>query len=122
MARLNGRRILIAEDEGLIALQLEDILHELQCCVIGPVSRVGEVRERIEAETCDGALLDVNLRGEQIFDVLPLFEERGIPYIVTSGYDALSMFPPRYAQVRRVVKPFDEHMLRRLCLETFGVG
>src|SRR5262245_36651227 len=87
MKALQGRRILIAEDESLIALQMEGVLGDLGCEVVGPVSRVEDVHGHIETSSLDGALLDVNLRGQQIFGVLPKIIEHRIPLIITSGYD-----------------------------------
>jgi DNA-binding NtrC family response regulator len=120
MKALAGRRILIAEDEALIALELEGVLQELGCEVVGPVSRVEEVRGCIEASNLDGALLDVNLRGEQIFGVLPEAIERGVPLIITSGYADATMFPESFRTVPRIAKPFDPAALRRLCVAVFA--
>jgi CheY-like chemotaxis protein len=116
---LQGFRILIAEDEGLVALQLEDIVRGLGCEVVGPVSRLDELTAAIEAKNFDGALLDVNLRGEHVFEILPRLEQLDIPFIITSGYDAKSLFPLQYRDVPRLAKPFDEAGLRQICLQIF---
>jgi len=120
MTMITGQRILIAEDEGLIALQVEELLLELGCIVVGPVSRVQDVIERLDNEQVDGAILDVNLRGGTIFSVLPSVIKLGLPFIISSGYEAESLFPPQFRSLPRVAKPFDEAELRRLCLATFG--
>lgn len=113
-------RILVAEDESLIAMQLEDVLRELGFDVVGPVSTVKDVAACIEAEKdLVGALLDVNLRGEAVLSVLPRLKDRALPFIITSGYDAASLFPPEFRNVPRVVKPFDEDELKRLCVALF---
>jgi DNA-binding NtrC family response regulator len=122
MRSLAGRRILIAEDEILIALQLETILQELGCQIVGPVTRVDDVRRCLEARSFDGALVDVNLRGEQIFGVLPALIEVGVPFVITSGYDDATLFPPQFRAMPRIAKPFDEAALRRLCLTVFANG
>lgn len=114
------RRILIAEDEGLIALQLEQILATLDFTVVGPVSAVKDVLAALDTDAFDGALLDVNLRGHSIFPVLPRLTERNKPFIITSGYHAQSLFPPAYRDVPRASKPVDEGLLRELCLTTFA--
>ena len=113
---------MIAEDEILIALQLETILQELGCQIVGPVTRVDEVRACLEARSFDGALLDVNLRGEQIFGVLPALIELGVPFVITSGYDDATLFPPPFRAAPRIAKPVDEAALRRLCLAIFANG
>lgn len=118
--KVAARRILVAEDEALIAMQLEDLLIELGYELVGPVSTVKGVAACIDQHSFDGALLDVNLRGEPVLCVLPRLLSLGIPFIITSGYDAGSLFPPHLRAMPRVAKPFDEDMLRKLCTATFG--
>ncbi|CCD93431.1 putative response regulator receiver (CheY-like protein) [Bradyrhizobium sp. ORS 375] len=112
-------RILVAEDEGLIALELETVLQGFGCEVIGPVSRVAEVLREAERGNLDGALLDVNLRGEQIFAVLPQLIALGLTIVITSGYDDATLFPPEFRNLPRLAKPFDERALRAMCEATF---
>jgi len=120
MTSLAGKRILVAEDEGLVALLIEEVLNDLKCQVVGPVSRLAELEARVEAGQFDGALLDVNLRGEHIFGVLPKLQRLGVPLIITSGYDAKTLFPPEFRDLPRIAKPFDEAALRQLCLKLFA--
>lgn len=120
MVDMSRGRILVAEDESLIAMQLEDVLRDLGFDVVGPVSTVKDVVSCVEAEELGGALLDVNLRGEAVLGVLPRLKDRDLPFIITSGYDAASLFPPEFQDVPRVAKPFDEDELRRLCVKMFA--
>jgi CheY-like chemotaxis protein len=120
MASLTGLRILIAEDESLIALELEQVLGDLGCKVVGPVSRVADVVQQAQAGQLDGALLDINLRGEQIFAVLPQLVASGLPLIISSGYDDAASFPEEFRTLPRIAKPFDNAALRQLCLTVFG--
>ena len=117
---LAGQRILIAEDESLIALELEAILEGFGCTVVGPVSRVDEVLHYGLRGGCDGALLDVNLRGKQIFDILPKLQALGLPFIITSGYDDVTLFPVLFRNLPRIAKPVSETELRRACEHVFG--
>ncbi|CCE08311.1 putative response regulator receiver (CheY-like protein) [Bradyrhizobium sp. STM 3843] len=117
---LAGLRILVAEDEGLIALELETILQDFGCEVVGPVSRVDDVLREAQRGGLDGALLDVNLRGEQIFDILPQLVEQKLKLVITSGYDDATLFPPAFRSLPRLAKPFNEQALRRICEETFS--
>lgn len=119
---LAGLRVLLAEDEGLIALELETILQDFGCEVVGPVSRVSEVLREVERGGLDGALLDVNLRGEQIFSVLPRLIEHRLKIVITSGYDDATLFPPEFRALPRLAKPFDERALRRICEQTFTIA
>jgi DNA-binding NtrC family response regulator len=117
---LAGRRILLAEDEGLIALELERMLADFGCEVVGPVARVEAVFEKAERGGLDGALLDVNLRGRQIFEILPKLQSLGLRLIITSGYDDVTLFPPPFRMVPRISKPFDERELRGICERVFA--
>jgi AmiR/NasT family two-component response regulator len=116
---LAGLRILVAEDESLIALDLETMLRGFGCQVIGPVARVDEVISQARAGGLDGALLDVNLRGRQIFEALPEMLTLGLRIVLTSGYDDGTLFPEPFRILPRLSKPFDERSLRRACEAIF---
>ncbi len=117
---LAGRRILLAEDEGLIALELERMLLDFGCDVAGPIATVEGVLENAEHGGFDGALLDVNLRGRQVFEILPKLRTLGLRLILTSGYDDVTLFPPPFRTVPRIPKPFDQRELRRICEKVFA--
>jgi len=117
---LAGLRILVAEDEGLIALELERILGDFGCEVVGPLAGVDEVLQNAAAGRFDGALLDVNLRGRQIFEILPQLQKLGLKLIISSGYSDASLFPAAYRALPRIAKPFDERQLRRVCEDVFA--
>jgi DNA-binding NtrC family response regulator len=117
---LAGRRILLAEDEALIALELERMLVDFGCDVVGPVSSVEGVLENVERGGFHGAVLDVNLRGRQIFEILPKLQRLGLRLIITSGYNDVTLFPPPFRAVPRIPKPFDERELKRICERVFA--
>ena len=117
---LANRRILLAEDEGLIALDVEAMLQGFGCEVVGPLSDLEDILLAIQAQPFDGALLDVNLRGRQVFDILPEFINRNIPVVLTSGYDDASLFPQPFRALPRISKPFDQSTLHRACITTMG--
>jgi len=117
---LVDRRILLAEDEGLIALDLESMLQGFGCRVIGPLSELDDIVDAIRSGPVDGALLDVNLRGRQVFEILPEFICRNIPVVLTSGYDDATLFPYAFRELPRISKPFDQGTLRRVCSTTMG--
>jgi DNA-binding NarL/FixJ family response regulator len=117
---LEGLRILVAEDEALIALELQTVLQGFGCEVVGPVSRVNEVLREAERGGLDGALLDINLRGEQIFAILPRLTELKLKIVITSGYDDDAQFPEAFRTLPRLAKPFGELSLQRICEETFS--
>jgi DNA-binding NtrC family response regulator len=117
---LAGRRILVAEDEGLIALELEQILLDFGCQVVGPLTNVDAVLENAQRGGFDGALLDVNLRGRRVFEILPELQKLGLRLIITSGYDDVTLFPPQFRTLPRIAKPFEEKELRRICEKVFA--
>ena len=94
----------------------------LGCEVIGPLSELDEILEAIRTQPIDGALLDVNLRGRQVFEILPEFISRKIPVVLTSGYDDATLFPHVFRALPRLSKPFDHAMLCRVCATAMGNG
>jgi CheY-like chemotaxis protein len=86
--RLKGLRVLVVEDEALVALQLEDMLSELGCTVVGPASRVGQGLDLLGTETVDAAVLDLNVAGELVYPVAKSLADQGCPFIFVTGYGA----------------------------------
>src|SRR3546814_9846381 len=83
---LAGLRILVVEDELLVALELEMMLIGLGCDVVGPASRLEKAMQLAAAEAIDGAILDVNLRGRPVYPVATALKARGIPFLFSTGY------------------------------------
>lgn len=116
-ASLHGRRILVVEDEYLLADDLRQTLESLGIEVVGPVATVAQALELLESEEApDGAMLDVNLQGDAVFPVLDLLRERAVPFVLTTGYDGWAL-PAAYADAPRCVKPLDMRRLSRLLHE-----
>ena len=78
-AELSGLKILVVEDEPLLAMTLKDVLTGSGCTVVGPASTLKLGMRLIEKEAVDGAILDVNLRGEMVFPLADALAERSIP-------------------------------------------
>jgi DNA-binding response OmpR family regulator len=79
-------RVLLVEDEMLVAFLIEGYLREFGCEIVGPVSRVAKALRMVEAETFDLALLDINLAGEEVYPVASQLKARGVPFVLLSGY------------------------------------
>ncbi|WP_160936867.1 HWE histidine kinase domain-containing protein [Teichococcus coralli] len=89
-AGLRPRRVLLAEDEPLVAMELETQLHALGFTVVGPAASLSEaLRLASEEALLDAAVLDVNLRGQAVFPVADLLVRRGVPVVFATGYGAL---------------------------------
>ena len=100
-----GRRVLVVEDEYMLAEDLREELERAGAEVLGPVPSVKKALEILQSEPRpDMALLDINLQGEMAWPVADLLRNTGIPFIFATGYDAKAI-PPRYADVPRTEKP-----------------
>ena len=84
-----GLKILVVEDEPLIAMTLEDLLTDAGCTVVGPASSLKQGMRLVEQEAVDGAILDVNLGGEMVFPLADALVERSIPFVYVTGYGKL---------------------------------
>jgi DNA-binding response OmpR family regulator len=115
-----GFKVLVAEDELLVAIDIEATLQALGCAVIGPVATVAEVERLAGSADLDGAVLDVNLRGEPIFRALPGLLERGLPILISSGYEESTLFPAEFRHLPVLVKPYDASQLAARIRGLFG--
>jgi CheY-like chemotaxis protein len=108
MARpgLRDRRILVVEDEYLVAMSLADALQDAGSIVLGPVPSVAKAIKTIEAEPhIDGAVVDVNLGGMLAYPVADLLIAKKIPFVFTSGYED-NLLRDRYSHVKNCAKPY----------------
>jgi CheY-like chemotaxis protein len=102
---LHGRRLLVVEDDYLIADELRDELTGAGAEVIGPVPTVARALQIMGSHaTLDGAILDINLGGEKVFPLVDVLRQRGIPCVFMTGYDRQAI-PAVYANVPLCKKP-----------------
>lgn len=83
---LEGRRVLVIEDEFLVAMEAEDLLEEQGCDVLLTAATVGDALKRIEAGRPELVILDRNLDGERTSAVAEELNKCGIPFVVITGY------------------------------------
>jgi PAS domain S-box-containing protein len=100
-----GSRILVVEDEALIAMDIAATLEQAGCTVVGPAPTLAEAMRLADVERLDAAVLDRNLGGDSSAPVARRLRDRGIPFAVVSGY-ADAGLPPDLADVPRLAKPF----------------
>jgi DNA-binding response OmpR family regulator len=102
----SDHRVLVVEDELMIAMLFESILNDSsECTVIGPFARVKRALEAARSEPLDAALLDIHLAGEPVFPVADLLAERGVPFAFVTGYNK-DVLPPLYRDRPLLQKPF----------------
>ena len=102
---LAGRRILVVEDEPLLAMLTEDLLIEGGAVVVGPAPTLAAAEGLIAQGGLDGALLDVNICGREVYPVAELLARDGVPFVFVTGYGAQG-HPPRYREHLTIQKPF----------------
>jgi CheY-like chemotaxis protein len=108
---LTGRKILVVEDEMLIAMLLGDLLADMGCQVLGPVSSVPQALELTAREKPDAAVLDVNLGSERVYPVADALTQAAVPFVFVTGYGQAGL-AEAYGDHATIMKPFDP--------ETFG--
>lgn len=103
---MSARRIIIIEDEHMLAKALSRALHDTGAEVVGMAASVEQALALVEANPdVDGALVDINLRGVRAYSVADALAGRGVPFVFTTGYST-PMIPERYRHVAVLQKPF----------------
>lgn len=104
---LQGRNILVVEDESLIALVLMDALEEAGANVVGPCYTLAECLRLANTEVIDAAILDVDLAGQDVFPAADTLRGRGIPFIFHTGHGEREQLKARFGDVQVCRKPSD---------------
>ncbi len=102
---LAGCRVLVVEDEMVIALLIEEALQELGCIVVGPVAKLDAALRLAADEVLDVAVLDVNIRGGHVYPVAEQLQARGVPFVFASGYEDWAL-QEAFRDRPRLIKPF----------------
>jgi two-component sensor histidine kinase len=108
-----GNRILLVEDEILVAMMMKDILTELGFSVIGPFSRLAEAMVAAVHDEIDAGIIDINLGGEFVYPVADVLTARRIPFVFVTGYGVESI-DRRFGYVPIVKKPVQRQVLQRI--------
>ena len=115
-----GPLVLVAEDEFLLALELELLLEGHGYRVLGPASTVAEALRMLEGATPDAALLDVNLRGEMVTPVAEALRARGVPFVLASAYDRPERLAGTLAGAVNLGKPTSDGRLLAALAQAVG--
>lgn len=103
---MSAVRVLLVEDEALVALHTRKLLESAGYTVVGPAARLDAAVELAERSALDAAVLDVHLAGLSVWPVAEVLQRRGIGFVFLSGSGNGLLLPPAYAATTRIDKPF----------------
>ena len=118
MSRLEGLRVLVVEDEPIVAMMVEDMLEELGCTVAGCAAHIDEGLRLAGEGGFDVALLDVNLNGRRSDPIADRLAEHGTPFVYATGYGAAAV--EAHLGARVLQKPYTIGQLAEALGEAAG--
>ena len=119
---LADRRILVVEDESLVAMLLETILEDMGATPVGAIATVEEALALVASDhDLDAALLDVNVAGREVFPVAEALKARGIPFVFSTGYGEGGL-PDAWRGQATIQKPFTEDAVKSALFRALGVA
>jgi CheY-like chemotaxis protein len=122
MTEPRAKRILVVEDEVLVAMELEDLLLTMGHDVVGPATRLSQAIKLALEEDIDFAVLDVNLAGTASFPLADILRERGIPFVFATGYSSEGV-AAAYSNEPTLRKPYAPKDLERAVVKgLYGAG
>ncbi|MGO9699290.1 MAG: response regulator [Xanthobacteraceae bacterium] len=108
-----GRRVLVVEDEALVAMMIQEFLTEHGHSVVGPIGRATEALVAAKETDYDAAILDINLGDGIAYPVADILSARGVPFVFITGYEADTV-DDRFSHVPVLQKPIERQALQRL--------
>lgn len=112
---LEGLKVLVVEDNLLLAEVTKILLEDSGCQVVGPAGWLRRGLELARDEPLDGAILDINLHGEMSFAVAEVLHSRGVPFVFVTGYEDRSIVPMAFRSAPRLEKPVvDGHLIEAM--------
>ncbi|TCQ10443.1 response regulator receiver domain-containing protein [Rhizobium sp. PP-F2F-G36] len=119
---LSIKRVLVLEDNFIIAMEAEDILRTLGVETVDIATNVAQAKQLVDEHAFDFALLDVNLGSETSFDFANILVSRDTPFGFVSGYGESAMFPGSHRDRPRITKPFNETSMSQLLASVSGAA
>jgi CheY-like chemotaxis protein len=120
-AMQHSRKVLVVEDEGLLAFNLEEMLQDLGHQVVGTAARVEAAARILEREPVELVVLDVNLNGTLSYGLAETLRSRGVPFVFATGYGSAGL-ETGWRSVPVVQKPFSIDQLRSAIAEALAAG
>jgi CheY-like chemotaxis protein len=118
--RRHGRRVLVCDDNLLMADVICEFLRECGLEPIGPAGELEDALHMARVRALDGAILDINLKGRPCFPVCAILSARGIPFVFLTGYQPL-LLPAEYRSAPIISKPFDPEGLKAILAQMLGL-
>lgn len=118
--RLDGRRVLVVEDNAVVAMALVEALARAGCTAVGPAATVDAALRMIRGEAVDGACLDVDLQGQVVFPVAEALAARNVPFVFCTGFGDLGLPSGRWAEVPLLRKPVSPQELAAALSRVLG--
>ena len=112
-ADLEGLCVLVVEDEFLLALELEALLEQRGCRVLGPVATIDRALAVLDHHRPAAAVLDVNLKGKRATPIAAVLQDRGVPFVLVTGYSDVQLNEPELKGQPRLEKPLNRQKLLR---------
>jgi CheY-like chemotaxis protein len=116
---LSNRKVLVVEDEMMIAMLIEDMLDEFGCKLVGPATNVPRALELIGKESIDVAVLDLNLDGKDTYAVEDALQRKNVPFIFATGYGSTGL-RQEYGNRPVLQKPFQARDLETALTEALN--
>jgi two-component sensor histidine kinase/DNA-binding response OmpR family regulator len=112
--KVSGRpRVLLVEDEALVAMMIQECLGDFGYQVVGPIATATEAAVRAEDGNFEAAVLDINLGDGAVYPIADMLAARGVPFVFVTGYDAESV-EPRFRNIPVLQKPIERDVLQRV--------
>jgi two-component sensor histidine kinase/DNA-binding response OmpR family regulator len=112
--KVSGRpRVLLVEDEALVAMMIQECLSDFGYQVVGPISTATEAAVRATDGNFEAAVLDINLGDGAVYPIADMLAARGVPFVFVTGYDAESV-DARFRDVPVLQKPIERDVLQRI--------
>jgi DNA-binding response OmpR family regulator len=115
-------RILVVEDNYLLAEVICDFIAECGLGFAGPSGDIDDATRLAREEAIDGAVLDINLRGRLCFPVCNILVKRRIPFVFLTGYTQLALIPNEFRSAPLICKPFDPDEMKTALDDMLDAG
>jgi CheY-like chemotaxis protein len=116
---LSNRRVLVVEDEMMIAMLIEDMLDEFGCKLVGPATNVPRALELVAKENVEIAVLDLNLDGQDTYAIAEALQQKNVPFIFATGYGSTGL-RQEYGNRPVLQKPFQARDLESALAEALA--